>query len=584
MKRPVYCVRQTPAACRARRVKSAAGVRGLLSPFQNLRAAVRAAQPSVYARLQQHRAITRVSLATLALAVALGVSLQDASAGPNRVQVQPTSILPESVGIGILTTRSVTLTFDQAMDTASVDAHLALHPAAATRSQWSDDRTQLTLWPSSQWLPDTRYLVSVSGAASRGDGGLLGGSRQVAFTTQTAPVVADFRVHLLSPPEPGAPEPANAELSRAIPYQEGTLGLGSQPLIDAPEDIADDASAHTGIRISFSTAMDQADVEARFSILPKVRGSFSWHDNQLVYTPHDRLEPGTRYAVSLVGAHDQLGNRLAGDVSFSFTTRVDAQLIRISPDRHERGVMARQITIRFSQPMNTRATHRAMRVVDVASGRRIGGTLEWNKASTELRYVFNQQLPLGRTIEVSLSKTARDQDGNRVSVNWRFETRAPGAPDVAAAIESAPAPAAVSGPPAPSDLQEFALWQINQSRAAYGLRPMRLDAAVSSVASAHAWDQINYGYFSHTGRDGSRVSDRLRRAGIGFSWSGENMCYYNGLGLRAMLEWCHSTFMSEPYPGFANHIGNVLSTHYSRLGIGIAQSGGKVIIVWDFAG
>jgi uncharacterized protein YkwD len=42
--------------------------------------------------------------------------------------------------------------------------------------------------------------------------------------------------------------------------------------------------------------------------------------------------------------------------------------------------------------------------------------------------------------------------------------------------------------------------------------------------------------------------------------------------------------MSEPYPGFANHIGNILSPRFTRVGIGIAESGGKVIIVWDFAG
>jgi hypothetical protein len=55
------------------------------------------------------------------------------------------------------------------------------------------------------------------------------------------------------------------------------------------------------------------------------------------------------------------------------------------------------------------------------------------------------------------------------------------------------------------------------------------------------------------------------------------------MALRGMLDWCHGTFMSEPYPGYANHIGNILSAHYRRVGIGIAQSGGKVIIVWDFA-
>jgi uncharacterized protein YkwD len=556
-----------------------------LSSFQNLRAAVRATAPSIYARLQQHRAITRVSLATLALAVALGVSLQDAAAGPNPANAPADSILPESIGTGVLTTAPVMLTFDQAMDSASVDANLDVQPDAATRSVWSDDGTQLTLWPSSRWLTDARYVVAVSGSARKADGGLLGGARQVAFTTQTAPIVADFRVHLLSPEETTRDQ-ADVELSRAIPYQEDAFGLGFEPLIDAPEDTAGDVSAETGIRISFSTAMDQADVEARFSLLPKVRGSFSWNENQLVYTPHGRLEPGTRYAVSLVGAHDEQGNVLSGDVSFSFTTRLDAELIRVSPGRHEQDVMARQITIRFSQPMDPRMTHKAMRVVDVASGDQIGGTVQWNKARTELRYLFTQQLPRGRTIEASLSKTARDQDGNRISVSWRFETRPPKSSVDAAAQATAPAtaPAPVSGPAAPSDMQEFALWQINQSRADYGLPPLRLDAAISKVASAHAWDQINYGYFSHTGRDGSRVSDRLRRAGISFSNSGENMCYYNGLGLRAMLEWCHSTFMSEPYPGFANHIGNILGTRYSRLGLGIAQSGGKVIIVWDFAG
>jgi hypothetical protein len=50
----------------------------------------------------------------------------------------------------------------------------------------------------------------------------------------------------------------------------------------------------------------------------------------------------------------------------------------------------------------------------------------------------------------------------------------------------------------------------------------------------------------------------------------------------SVLDYCHRVFMSEPYPGYANHIGNILSTHYRRVGIGIAQSGSHVIIVWDF--
>ena len=45
----------------------------------------------------------------------------------------------------------------------------------------------------------------------------------------------------------------------------------------------------------------------------------------------------------LVGAHDAAGNRLGGDVSFSFTTRADAELVRFTPERHATNVKAKQL-------------------------------------------------------------------------------------------------------------------------------------------------------------------------------------------------------------------------------------------------
>jgi uncharacterized protein YkwD len=76
----------------------------------------------------------------------------------------------------------------------------------------------------------------------------------------------------------------------------------------------------------------------------------------------------------------------------------------------------------------------------------------------------------------------------------------------------------------------------------------------------------------------------LARAGISFGYSGENICYRAGFSVQSTLNWCHAQFMSEPYPGYYNHIGNILDPHYNRLGVGIAASGGKVYVVWDFAG
>jgi uncharacterized protein YkwD len=248
-------------------------------------------------------------------------------------------------------------------------------------------------------------------------------------------------------------------------------------------------------------------------------------------------------------------------------------------------VKARQVVLRFSEPMNKDSTSGAMKVVDLTTGRRIRGYAAWQHGSTQLRYRFRAPLPRGAVIEVSLGKASRDKDGNAVSVSWTFRTPAA----VVAATEQAThagtaARPAKPGPAAPADMQAYALWQVNQARANHGFAPLRLDAAVSAVASAHAWDMLKYGYFSHTGRDGSTIAGRLRAGGVSFGWSGENICYYNGLGLRGTLDWCHATFMSEPYPGVANHIGNILSAHYNRLGVGIAESGGKIILVWDFAG
>ncbi|HEX6474965.1 MAG TPA: Ig-like domain-containing protein [Candidatus Limnocylindria bacterium] len=477
------------------------------------------------------------------------------------------------------------VSFDEPMDPASVEANLVLQPAADTQASWSDDHRTLTLLPTARWQTDRRYLLTVDPAARLAHGKALGEVKTLSFTTQTAPTVSEFEVRLVS--DHAQPQISLRQPGGAIAYDiaDGAV-LGDTPLIDAPVDALNDASAQTGIRIAFTAPMNKTEVEARFSIQPAVRGSFSWRDDQVIFTPRDRLQPDTRYSVSLVGAHDAAGNRLGGDVSFSFTTRADAQLLRFTPGRHASNVQAKQVVLRFSQPMNTTATSDAIRVVNLTTGQHVAGRVDWSKAGTELRYEFKSGLPLGSLIEVRLGKASKDKDGNAVSVSWTFRT--PPAPAGAATEQAtqsgiAPAPAR-PGPAAPADMAEFALWQINQARADYGFAPLRLDGAVSAVASGHAWDMLNNGYFSHTGRDGSTIAGRLRAGGVSFSWSGENICYYNGLGVRGTLEWCHSTFMSEPYPGVANHIGNILSPNYNRLGIGIATSGGKVIVVWDFAG
>jgi uncharacterized protein YkwD len=549
-----------------------------LDSNQQSRATARPVLFSLVSSLRRHRAITRLSLATLSIGVALAASLQGAAAGPEPTPTVARSILPQVIATGVATNAAVTITFDQQMDKASVTDALRVQPFSNWQATWSEDGKLLQVAPQGRWRTDARYVVSIGPSARTASGrSTTGEVRSYAFTTETAPVIADFQLHYV--------EETAADRARA--------GTEAELLQAGPEalaaDTTSDVSAGTRITIGFSTPMSRADAERAFTISPAVKGDLTWEGTSLVFTPLERLEPGARYAVSLAGARDERGNRLGGDLSFSFTTRAGAQVVKVAPRNGARNVNPGDVQLWFSQPMDTRSVRDALRVTS-ASGKEIAGRISWNDAATQLRFTFRNELAAGTTFRVRLGGGALDQDGNVARGRWTFSTKA--APIVerpaVAAAPAAPAPAPPppprSGPNAPADVLEFALWQINQSRAQYGFAPLRLDGAITQVATNYAWDLMNYGYFSHTGRDGSRVADRLRRAGISFGHSGENLCYYSGIGVRATLEWCHATFMAEPYPGYFNHIANILNPRFTRVGIGIAESGGRVKIVWNFAG
>jgi uncharacterized protein YkwD len=215
----------------------------------------------------------------------------------------------------------------------------------------------------------------------------------------------------------------------------------------------------------------------------------------------------------------------------------------------------------------------ALQVRDRTTGKVLTGSVAWNASDTQLRFTPARAFAAGHRFDVSLADGAVDADGNPVAASLTFTTRAAARP-------------AIAGPAPSATLVGYALNQVNAARAAYGLQPLVYDKAIEAVALAHAWDQVTYNYFGHTGRDGSSHEDRLRRAGLGFGWNGENLCMNNNSGRTTTqtLDWCQAQFMSEPYPGVANHIGNILGTHYTRVGIGIAVEGGKVIVVWNFTG
>jgi uncharacterized protein YkwD len=571
-----------------------------LRPIRTERAA-QAATPfaSLGNLLSSHRAITRVSLAALSFTVIAAFSQQPAAqAGPEATPITPESLLPQSVGIAVDTQAPITISFESPMDTTSVESAFQLLPAQPVQLTWNEARTALTVAPERLWRSDERYLVVVGSESETADGASLRLAQRYAFTTQTAPAVADFQIHLAGPDLAAA----KAAVAKDVTVRGTVLAADSGDHADAvtdrqpigagatsqpPTSTATDVSAATSISIDFSVPMDREDVEERFAINPNVDGSLSWKGRSLVFTPGERLQPGTRYTINVIGAHDQQGNALGGEGNFSFVVQSSAQLTKTVPRADATDVEASALVMWFSQPMDRKSINRALRVTDSASGAQVAGKATWNKKSTQLTFTPTATLGDGRVFEVRLVKGGRDADGNAVKASWSFTTGA-SLPEVAAApatrtTVTTRTTAPAIPPPAPAtSLAGYALNQVNAARSAYGFAPLRLDASISAVASAHAMDQAVNGYFSHTGLNGSTRESRLRAGGVSFGWSGENQCYHVGMSQQATLNWCHQQFMAEPYPGHWNHIANILNPDARRMGVGIAQVGGKVVIVWDF--
>jgi len=559
-----------------------------LRPIRTAWAASAATFESLGKLLSSHRAVTRVSLTALSFTFIIAFSQQTpvTQAGPEAAPRAPESLLPKNVGVGVPTDDPVTVTFDSAMDPGSVEHAFQVLPAQPVLLTWSEGLDQLTVAPEGRWRTDESYLVVIGGSALRTDGQALSDTDRYAFTTQTAPAVSDFQVRLA---DGSALEPKLDAVAR----QKAAAVLDADALTSAevglhqPTTTATDVSATSAITVSFSEEMDRADVENRFAISPEVPGDLGWDGSELVFSPSGRLEPATRYTISVIGSHDRTGNPIGGKGNFSFVVQPGAQVTKTQPEADALDVEPTTVELWFSQPMDIEATNKAFGLTDSTTGALVGGNLVWNEASTQVVYTPDAAFAGGRQFTVAFDGGARDADGNKIDASLAFTTKA--APVVAAtnapmsvrSDSSAPAPVAPAAAPA-SSLAGYALNQVNAARAAYGFAPVVLDASVSAVASAHAWDQAQNGYFSHVGLNGSTRETRLRAGGVSFGWSGENQCYHVGMSEQATLDWCHAQFMAEPYPGQWNHIANILNPNAHRMGVGVATVGGRTVIAWNF--
>jgi uncharacterized protein YkwD len=131
-------------------------------------------------------------------------------------------------------------------------------------------------------------------------------------------------------------------------------------------------------------------------------------------------------------------------------------------------------------------------------------------------------------------------------------------PTTAPPAPSAPPPPPPAPPPPPSaTAQVVAL--VNQARAAAGCGAVSVNGALTAAAQAHSDDMAARGYFSHTSQDGRTFDQRIRNAGYGGGYLGENIAQGQS-SARAV----HDAWMNSP-----GHRRNILDCNYRAIGMGL---------------
>jgi uncharacterized protein YkwD len=114
----------------------------------------------------------------------------------------------------------------------------------------------------------------------------------------------------------------------------------------------------------------------------------------------------------------------------------------------------------------------------------------------------------------------------------------------------------------------------NQERARYGLPPLRPNPVLRHAAEYHARNMLRYRFFSHHDVFGHGPPGRVSLFGNlhRYRWLGENLATGFTSGWDACRGWMAS----------AHHRANVLSRHFTLIGVGFAAGGGSSYFVEDF--
>ncbi len=82
---------------------------------------------------------------------------------------------------------------------------------------------------------------------------------------------------------------------------------------------------------------------------------------------------------------------------------------------------------------------------------------------------------------------------------------------------------------------------INEHRKKVGCPPLKLNARLQKIALDHSKDMAARDFFSHTNPDGQSPFDRMKGAGIRYSWAAENIAFGQRTASEVIGSWLNSS-------------------------------------------
>ena len=186
------------------------------------------------------------------------------------------------------------------------------------------------------------------------------------------------------------------------------------------------------LSVYFTRGVDRASVERSWKLTPTARGTFTWSETSVAFTPAPGLRSGSYYHL-VVGrkARDDRGKPLTNALDVAFTTGDPLQVTSVTPSDGTQGVpLNGLIAVTFNHPMvalaGLSATTPDPSGWNVSISPSTPGHGSWLGTSTWIFHPDSGLVPSSR-YSVTASGSTRDAWGEAIGqdLHWSFQTAGP---------------------------------------------------------------------------------------------------------------------------------------------------------------